>query len=405
MQKIILYLHQTDLSQVSFAIVQDNGTLQKTIQTTTLATLCAVATDKEIIIVAPADDVLLLEAKLPKLNRQRLLQALPFALEEQLLTDINDLHFAVADYQINNTYPVAIVAKQKIAAWLASLNDAGLTPISVIPAPLTLPYTEQEWSVAITADRAIVRTGLYSGFSCDKQNLATLLTLHKAEQTEQPRTIQLINTDDQPFLTEKIGLQDIAVEKRLTEKQLFTEAGKWLIQPAINLLQGDYQPKRQSSPSKKIWALASYLAAAWLIVLLIGNIVSYGILHHDATKLDVAINAIYKHQFPHATSVVAPKQRMTEKLNTLMNQNHKNRLFIWLAYIGKSLQQTNTIHIHQADYRNNQLNLDISAPNFESIDRFTQNLTRQGLHVKQQNIATVGTQTKGMLILSEGMES
>lgn len=405
MQKIIIYLHASDLSQVTWGILQENGNLQKNLQTTALSAIATMATDSEIIVVARPEDVLLLEAKLPKLNRQRLLQALPYAVEEQLLTDINELHFAVGEYQANNTYPVAIIAHTKIAALLDALREAGLSPSYLIPAPLTLPFTENEWTVRLDADSAIVRTGIYEGFACDKQNLSTLLTLKKSEHPEQSHAIQLINTDAEPFLADKIGLKELVTEKRLTEKQFFAETGRWLTNPVINLLQGNYQPKRQASPSKKIWLLAGYIATAWLSMLLISDIVSYIILHRDANKLESAINTIYKHNFPNASSMVAPKQRMTEKLNTLMNQNHKNRLLAWLGYIGKSINQINTIHIQQLDFRGSQLNLEISAPSFETIDNFTQSLTQQGLSVKQQNVTTTGTEAKGVLILSDGSES
>ena len=44
--------------------------------------------DAETIAIVPAQDVLLTTAELPKLSRQRLMLALPFALEEQLIDDV-----------------------------------------------------------------------------------------------------------------------------------------------------------------------------------------------------------------------------------------------------------------------------------------------------------------------------
>jgi general secretion pathway protein L len=405
MEKIIVYLHNADLSLLSWAIINDNGVPQKITAQGDMQTLAAAASNKEVIVIAPPEDVLLVEAKLPKLNRQRMLQALPFALEEQLLTDISELHFAVGEYQANNTLPVAIIAKTKIEAWLKTLKEAGIEPTSLIPAPLILPLSANDWYIQLRDDSAIVRTGLYSGFACDKHNLEALITLNKAEQTETPHAIYLINNSAAPFFAEKEGLKEWVTEKRLTDKQQFSDTAQQCESPVINLLQGDFQAKRTTSHSKKIWLLAAYVAAGWLALILVGNIISYFILHHEYNKIDTAINAIYTHNFPQAASIVAPKKRMTEKLNNLMNQNHKNRLLVWMAYIGKDMNNTNTIKIRQLDYRNSLLNLEISAPNFENIDSFTQALTQQSLSVKQQNVAASGKEVKGALLITDGNQS
>jgi general secretion pathway protein L len=405
MEKIIVYLHNADLSLLSWAIINDNGVPQKITAQGDIPALAAAASNKEVFVVAPPEDVLLVEAKLPKLNRQRMLQALPFALEEQLLTDISELHFAVGEYQANNTLPVAIIAKAKIEAWLKILKEVDIEPTCLIPAPLILPLSENDWYIQLRDNSAIVRTGLYSGFACDKHNLEALITLNKAEQAEVPHAIYLINNDAAPFLAEKEGLKELVTEKRLTDKQQFSDIAQQCELPVINLLQGDFQAKRTTSHSKKIWLLAGYVAAGWLALVLVSNIISYLILHHEYTKIDTAINTIYTHNFPHAASIVAPKKRMTEKLNNLMNQNHKNRLLVWMAYIGKDMTETNTIKIRQLDYRSSLLNLEVSAPNFESIDSFTQALTQQSLSVKQQNVAASGKEVKGSLLITDGNQS
>jgi general secretion pathway protein L len=405
MEKIIVYLHNTDLSRLSWAIINDADILQKLTPEGDLQALTEAAAKREVIVIAPPEDVLLLAAKLPKLNRQRMIQALPFALEDQLLTDISELHFAIGDYQTDNTLPVAIIAKAKIEAWINTLKAAGISPSSLIPAPFTLPYSETDWYIQLRDDSAIVRTGTYSGFACDKQNLDAFIHLNQAEQEKKPHAIYLINSSAAPFLAEKEGIKEPVSEKRLTEKQQFAEIVKQCESSAINLMQGDFQAKRKTSHSRKIWLLAACVAASWLALVLLSNIVSYAILHHESSQIETAINTLYKQNFPKATSIVAPKQRMTEKLNNLMNQNHKNRLLVWLAYIGKSMKDTNTIKIQQLDYRNSLLNLDISAPNFDSIDNFTKILTQQSLNVKQQNVAAAGKQVKGALVITDGNQS
>ena len=52
----------------------------------------------------------------------RLRQALPFALEEQVAEDLNLLHFAAGRRAPNGEVPAAIVRRQDLDAWLATLR-------------------------------------------------------------------------------------------------------------------------------------------------------------------------------------------------------------------------------------------------------------------------------------------
>ncbi|MEO5561240.1 MAG: type II secretion system protein GspL, partial [Dokdonella sp.] len=77
----------------------------------------------EIVVLVPAEDVLLTEVKLSARNRAQLLQALPYAIEEQLLGSIEEQHFAAAQGS-GDTFGAAVVAKEKMRAWLARLAEA-----------------------------------------------------------------------------------------------------------------------------------------------------------------------------------------------------------------------------------------------------------------------------------------
>jgi general secretion pathway protein L len=397
MQKIIVYLENSDLSQLSWILINDQGAPEQIILHGQLSELTALAANQmmPVIVVAPPEDVLIISAKMPKLNRQRLLQALPFALEEQLLAEIEDLHFAIGEYKPEGL-PVAIITKEKLRHWLQVLKENGLQPAAIIPAPLALPLPEHQWQVSIFGETAILRTGLFSGFACDKHNLAVLLELKLAEQPEPPAAVTITNYAPEQFAQ---------ATQHAPEKDFMLSLAHLDGKNTLNLLQGVFQPKRTATYGKKIWLMTAYLVAAWIAVILVCNLISLAVLHRQENKLETAINTIYKHNFPAATSVVAPKARMTEKLNNLTNENHKNRLLVWLAYLAKSESEFKTIKLKQLDYRNNQLSLEFTAPNFASVDGLTQSLTQQGLQVKQQNVAAVGTGATGTLLISDGDNS
>ena len=393
MRKIIIYFDKTDLSQLSWLLINEQGQSENIVLHGTLEQLALVVKengDANIIGIATPADVLLTYAKLPKLNRQRLLQALPYALEEQLLADVTELHFATGLYA-EDGLPVAVVAKTTLNSWLTLMKEHGIVPGSILPAPLALPYTENQWHINIFGDSALVRTGQFSGFACDKNNLDTMLELKLADSGK-PQAVFIDNYTNEQFPK---------ATQNFPERDFINALANVPEHATVNLLQGAHQPKRKSTDTKKIWIFASYAIVALLALILCSDIVSLLVLQHKSSTLETAIASIYKRNFPSATAIVSPKKRMTEKLGTLANDNHKNRLLVWLAYLGKSMPHDKPVIIKQLDFRNNQLVLELIAPSLESLDSLTHALSDQGLKVRQQNVAAGKTAT-GTLIISDG---
>jgi general secretion pathway protein L len=340
--------------------------------------------DANVTVIVPAQDVLLTEATLPKLSRHKLRQALPFALEEQLIDDVAQQHFAIGEYQEDGTLPVAVVAKNKMDHWLATLKSHGIQANAIIPMTLALPFSENHWQVFSYDNINIVRTGSYSGFAADNNTLDNLLDL-KFKESPQKEAIKITRS----HLPEKSVLEEMATN--ITSL------------PFINLLQHPYVAKRKkTSPTKNTWKLAAYFAAAWIGLAFFSNLISFFILHHQASNINDEINQIYRHQFPHATSIVAPRERMETKLKELTNATQKNNFLGLLATVGKSLSQTTGIRLQNLDYRNGMLTLEVSSAAFDNLETLTRNLDANGLNVKQQNSAINGTQVKATLLISAG---
>ncbi|HEX2549110.1 MAG TPA: type II secretion system protein GspL, partial [Gammaproteobacteria bacterium] len=344
-------------------------------------------------VIVPGEEVLVTAVDLPKMPRARLREALPFALEEKLISDVNELHFAIGEYTPGESTPVVIVKKQKMEAWLQILNNAGLTPRTFIPAMFAIP---DHWHICLDEKIAIVRTGKYSGFSCDLHNLKNFLMLELEKQMSKPECLHLHRFQHQDI---KLDFDSVPVNEIKNDKDFLSCLQKWiLLYPHIDLLQGSFEKKEKQFFLKKSWTITCILAIIWIGILLGNHITSYFMLNHAMLESDKEITKIYKTHFPNATEVVAPRDRMMSELKKFSQQSD-NVFFTLLAEIGAGLQKNPDIELMHVDYRNNHLTLNMLAKTFDHLDLFIKFLSEKGLSVKQQNASTANGTVKANLII------
>src|SRR3990167_11435263 len=399
-QKLVIFLHTEDLAQASAVVLAQDGAVLETIPSTTLAALTSQAECREVIVIIPAEDVLLMATSLPQMNHQRLRKALPYALEERVIGNVDELHFAMGDYLPNGELVVAVVAKQKMQAWIQALREYQIEATCMLPLSLIVPWAEDTWSVAIFAEVAIVKTAAFYGFACDVANLQTILLLKLQEGTNKPHSIHVFNYTQTSILPLTIG--DCVIKEVVypVEHSLVDLANVAQQHPvSLNLLQGAYQAKRQWRQLKNTWMVSGILIAACVAMVFFSQIISYFILSSRSHKVEQEIATIYHQQFPGAHTVVAAKERMQDKLQKLLGQATGDPLFALLAAVGKGIIQTPQVNLERFDFQHNQITLNVTAVSFDALDTFSRFLKQQGLSVKQENATSVDSRAKADLVV------
>src|SRR5204863_460523 len=117
---------------------------------------------EEIIVWTPAAETLFLRARLPTRSAAKIVQALPFALEEQLIDPPERLHFAFA-HEADGALAVAVTRRERMESWLAALTAAGLAPTQLAPVTLSVPLAERAWTLAFVDGEIVLRSGARAG--------------------------------------------------------------------------------------------------------------------------------------------------------------------------------------------------------------------------------------------------
>jgi general secretion pathway protein L len=259
-------------SPVEWLAIDTNGTKHGNAQTGSLSEAAAMAGGRKVIVFVPGTDVLLCEPVLPpKSSGAKLLQIIPFALEEQLAADVEDLHFAVGKRETRPGTPVAVVARELIDKWLAALATAGLQAEAMYAETSVLPITPNGITLLVDGTRVYVQRDGTPGAVLDVEPLIEALQLALASGEEAREHVTIYLTEDAYERERDLfeGLREFTASlqlKLLPDGVLQLLATNAFQSAPVNLLQGGYAVKTKLTLSFRPWRYAAMLAATFLVL-------------------------------------------------------------------------------------------------------------------------------------------
>jgi general secretion pathway protein L len=360
---------------------------------------------QEAVLIVPGMQVLALEKSLPKMPAAKLLKAIPYAIEDQLLDNIDQYHFIVSHINPNGNVALLAVLQKQMQQWLHPFLAHKIYCKAMLPEYLLLPHHPNSWTVVIE-QYAIVRTGEYAGFCCDIDVLVDVLLLawEQLEISMQPEKIIIYtyaaNISMDPIAAAIPGI--IIDIQSATQPLLSLMASQWqpMLEPA-NLLQGEFAQDQHLSQVKRWWLIAAGTLAAALVVAFINIIVQLIVLHHQDNKLKDQIAALYKQVYPQATTVVAPQIRMQRTLQDLQNNQAGGGYLGLLAIAGNVLHSLSSVQINTIRYQDNKLLMELRASNFSQLDQALKLLNQAGVIASQAEGSTKDNYVTAIFTIQE----
>lgn len=308
-------------------------------------------------LIIPAEWVVLHSITLPKMSVAKQKQAVIYQLEDSLIKDVDNYHFAILNSK-NNITRVITIEHTLLNAILQKIPEH-LFITQMVPEMLLLPLYEDKTTILVDEQRLIVLEDQVA-FVAQKQDLAAL--------TQDKQTI-LMGKDQNHTI--------VCVEQYLLSQLFDSEQG-------IDLLKGEYKQKIKKATGAKNMYIAM---AAILSIFLLFFIVSLGEIIYLKVKNDGINQQVqnnYYQLFPSATSMVAPEERVTQLIR--QGDAYGDTAFLQLlAIVSKAVKQDNVITFTEVQYSNQTLTLKVTAPTSEKMDGFIKTLSMYGLKTKEQS--------------------
>jgi len=365
----------------------------------------SVSRGRKVVVLLASGEVVLTSAVIPSKNRKQLLQAMPYALEDTLAEDIENLHFAVHQDSDSgdNKSQVAIINRTVLIETLDLLKSRGITANYVLPELLAQKFELDTWSITYESifneneDNEIsasVRLGQFEGFVCDQTMLDMFITEPLEKQT--PKTI-FSNTKPENLPEALQELSSSYIESNTVDYNSVISAF------SLNLLTNFVRRNQQaSSINWKAWRpvalLGGVLASIWMGIFFWQN----NLLQNQSNQLKTQIEQVYKDTFPKGRIVDASAQMNSalRKLKANVGQTIESPLPI-IADMGPLLKEYKDMVLSELRYQENQLSMTIESPNLTRLETFKKDAAeKSNLKIEITDSTTTANKVKAIIKIS-----
>jgi general secretion pathway protein L len=363
-----LYIHLSAVdpsAPTAYCIARADAVASFPIEQAPLESLPSLAQGRRVVVLLPSADIRLTSVQLPARQLAKVQQAVPYILEDQLADDVETLHFAVGARRADGQWPVAVIARERLAAALAFFVDRGLRPEAMIPDLLCLPTPgEEQFTLLVDGDGVLVRSGWSGGFTCQREDLDLCLQLADPERV---RALRVIVPRNQSFDPSTLG-------RTVEPVHGFAQPLEALLQnlrmdEAINLLQGEFSARQDLLRLWRPWRAAAALAAATLLVA--------GSLHGiEAWKLGVELATLetqnrqrFQQLFPAETRIVNLEAQLDQQLGRLAGGAGGGDLLTLMNVIADAVGAVPGLRLDAVQYRDAALYASMSAGSLQSLEQ------------------------------------
>ncbi len=347
---------------------------------------------EHIVAIIPGDEVLLLGCEVPGRTAGTVKKALPYALEEFVAGDIEDLHIAHEKIRPGQPVKCALISKQRLSQWQDCFSRAEIYPGNIISEgqlltaevnACTLVFNDGEVTIATNDESASVARsevlGLISNIALDK------VVCVDGELTD----IEISQLDASVVIENDLSGGFEYLVSRFNTANL------------INLLQGDYKVTASANGSSRAIAGIVGLLGIWLVVAM----VSFGVEGYWAEKradeLSAEATSLYKAFFPGDSVPVSQGQltrRLKAKLGGQVAGDENAQGFIdLLSRVSGSITGADKIQSLRFNHQRMELTFEILLPGFNELDPLKERASAQGVLLKVTNADNDGNSVRARL--------
>lgn len=346
------------------------------------------------VVLVPSDAVLLLAAPRVARQRQQLEQAIAFAVEEQLVAPVEQLHVAVLADLGPDTVLVAAVARERLQQWLERLAAQGLVADRLLPESSLLPDAP---SLLLDGDRVCARLSpaqvlagtvaeaeAWGGLACVHDRAGDWTVLATRETTVLPSWLgepSPARIELAPFLAERVA-------------QLPDSGG--------GLLTGSFAPRRQRLAGSRLWRIAAGVAIAGVLAGIASMALERWQLDGMHAQQRSEMAEILRQTLPGVERVVDPRAQLLGEYQRRRQAGAGGTALAMLARTAPLLSGSGRYTAEAVDFRGQTLDLTLNAADIATLDELRERIASLGYAVELSSMVPGPAGVEGKLRVRAG---
>jgi len=374
-----LLIHYSSAQQpVSWLLLNEKGAISCAPQQAQINELKSHSSGRKVVLLFNSAYLTVESADIPGNNRNRQLQAVPYALEDKLASDIDEMHFALGTKQDDRNLPVIVINQSQLEACLLALQEADIVADKILADVLCLPFTDNTISILIQHDSVLIKTSTNRGFYCDRINLVHVLP---SLITDKINDLNIIHHKSDAALNDEFSEYELNINKHsYNESALEIFAANVNQADQINLLQGRYAPQRAQSIFWQHWKSVAALVGVWIILQLTNAQIESHQLVEKNLQLTAKIERVFKKANPGTRKYNNMRKRMERRLKALQSGGRDNNDEVFLKLLADTahvLSQQKQLNILAMVYRNQHIDIELSADSLQTLETVKNQLSQQ----------------------------
>jgi general secretion pathway protein L len=397
-ETLVIRLRAAEGAQASWLIVDANGARSGPVQTGPLADAMGLAQERSVVLLVPGSEVTFAAPELPLRSTSRLAQAVPYALEEQLASDVEALHFSIGARPAGAAAtPVAVVARAVMDRWIEACEAAGIHPDVAYADTAVVPATTGGCTLLLDGDILHVRRDGSVPFVLDADPLQDAMAI-ALDAAAGHVTFYAAPAEYERHRDAIEGLRSHTSTlqvKLLPDGPLPLLAAHSLQGTALNLLQGPYAARTSLATGLRRWRLPASLAAATALVFVTVQALSAWQLARSEKALDAQIAQVFAQAMP-GQKVVDPRAQMQ---GVLGDGGGRSAFLPVLSALARALAGAPQAHVQAMSCRGDVVELHLTAPSVDSLDAITKVFSAVGMSADLQSATPRDAQVEGRLVV------
>jgi general secretion pathway protein L len=403
-QTLLLRLPSPGQEETEWLTIDDSGLSETIRQRGSLTLAAAVSRTGKVVALAPATQILLAEPELPPGSGVKLARAVPFALEEQLTEDVDQMSFAVGRRGARGGTAVAAVSRTVLADWISALTAAGLEPVAMYPDISLMPENPGQTVLWLEQERLAVRRPGALPFAVELSPVREALVvagvipdpLDTAAEPKPPESALLYITRED-WERSKNDFEELTEKFESLKIQLLPDGPlPWLARSlaatdAVNLLQGEFARATDFAARWQRWRNAALLAVALLTVHVAAEALQIQHAKHVGAALDAQIATVFSAAMP-AETLQDPRRQMESRLDRIRKSGGGPEHFLRaLKILSGALSSVPKTEIDALSYHEDSLDMKVMAPSLATVSQLSQLIAKQGMMADIQSSTPVAS--------------